>query len=263
MEGVRIVGISGYGLLISLGFLVAYCAALFFARRSATIRTDHIDSVLLWALIPAVIGARVLFVVYHLDYFGTHPQENIAVWNGGWVWHGGLLGGILGVYGYCRKTHISFLSLLDVLAPGVALGQAIGRWGNYVNQEAYGLPTDVPWGITIDTEKRLPGYESFATFHPTFLYESIFDVLLFLFLGWLVWRRGGGWIPASAGMTNGTVFFLYLILYSLGRFGIEFLRIDIVPLAFGLRAPQWISLGFMIVGTLGLVWVLRKEKKVV
>ncbi|MBI4599626.1 prolipoprotein diacylglyceryl transferase [Candidatus Uhrbacteria bacterium] len=261
--------ISMYGVLISLGFLAAYSATLILARRS--IVSYHIDRMLLWAVIPAIFFARALFVAYHLDYFFVHPGEMIAVWQGGWVWHGALFGGLFGIFLYSRKNKISLLSLLDICAPGVALGQAIGRWGNFFNQEAYGLPTSVPWGIPIDEAHRLPGFEQFSLFHPTFLYESFFDVLLFISLAVFTLKRLDPGLrrddkereDSTTQKPAALIFFLYLILYSLGRFGIEFLRIDIVPLALGLRAPQWISAGLIIVGAWGLVWVLRKEKKVV
>lgn len=268
--------VSVYGILLALGTLSAYgatIALLLLRKRAEWPNINYIDSVLLWALIPAVVFARLLFVMYHIDYFGANPQEIIAVWHGGWVWHGALFGGLLGIFLYCKKVRISFLLLLDILAPGAALGQAIGRWGNFFNQEAYGLPTSLPWGIIIAPDKRLPGYETFTTFHPAFLYESVFDLVLFFFLGLLLLRRrepmdaprAGPPSPKGFGAAQreGVVFFLYLLIYSAGRFGIEFLRIDVVPVIGGLRAPQWISLALMIIGVCGLAWVLRKQKKMV
>lgn len=261
MEVAGVFVISGYGLFVALGFIAAYGSAFVLARRSATIRIEHIDRVLLWAMIPAVIAARLLFVMYHLDYFVGQPAEIVAVWHGGWVWHGALAGGLLGIALYCKRAGTGLLPLLDILAPGATLGQAIGRWGNYINQEAYGLPTNVPWGIGIDEAHRLPGFDQFSTFHPTFLYESIFDGVLFLFLGWLFLTRLDPGLRRDD--TGGVIFFLYLLLYSLVRFCIEFMRIDTVPIVVGLRAPQWISIVLMGVGIAGLVRVLRKQKKLV
>lgn len=259
MESVRVFDISWYGILLAVGFLAAYGVSLYLARRNGV--GDHIDRLLLWALVPAVICARALFVLYHLDYFIMRPDEILAVWHGGWVWHGALFGGMAGIILYCKKVCVPPLSLLDVCAPGVALGQAIGRWGNYVNQEAYGLPTNVPWALTIDPARRLPGYEAFATYHPTFFYESIVDGALFLFLGWLLLK---GLDPRlRRDDKRGLIFFIYILLYSLARFGIEFLRIDTVPVWAGLRAPQWVSLGFIVVGIWGLMRVLHKQKKMV
>lgn len=245
--------ISVYGVLISLAFLVAYGVSVLCSRKTSY--AEHVGRMLVWAVLPAVIFARLLFVVYHLDYFALYPTEVIAVWHGGWVWHGALLGGLLGIFIYCRRHAISFLRMLDVCAPGVVLGQSIGRWGNFFNQEAYGLPTDMPWGIAIDPTHRLPGFERFAVFHPTFLYESIFDLVLFLFL-WLVTAK----IVKNSAYQAGTIFFLYLLFYSLGRFYIEFLRIDLVPILAGLRAPQWISL--VLIG-ISAGWFLQRRKKLV
>lgn len=245
--------ISMYGILISVGFLVAYCISLFFSRRNGF--GEHIDRMLFWALLPAVVFARIFFVLYHPEYFLRYPEEVVALWHGGWVWHGALLGGLMGIWLYCKKNSVSFFALLDLLAPGVALGQAIGRWGNFFNQEAYGLPTNMPWGIAIDPIHRLPGFERFAVFHPTFLYESILDLGLFLFL-WLVTVK----IIKKPAYQAGTIFFLYLLFYSLGRFYIEFLRIDLVPILAGLRAPQWLSLALI---GISAGWFLLKRKKLV
>jgi phosphatidylglycerol:prolipoprotein diacylglycerol transferase len=270
--------ISFYGLLVSLGFLAAYALSLFCARRyeceeERVSYRGHIDRAVLWIVVGGVVAARMLFVLYHLDYFSVHPEEVIAVWHGGWVWHGGLVGGGLGLFFYCRRNRVSLLRLFDILAPGVALGQSIGRWGNFFNQEAYGLPTNLPWGITIDPAWRVQGYEAFSTFHPTFLYESVLDGALAVLLGWMVIRteRDSSTALCSARddagengvRKEGTIFFLYLALYSLGRFGIEFFRIDRVPIILGLRAPQWISLILIAIGVSGLARVLHKQKKMV
>ncbi len=245
--------VSLYGVMISLGLLAAYGVSFFLARHSAF--AHHIDRVVLWLFIPAVLCARGLFVLYHPEYFLRYPSEIIAVWHGGWVWHGALLGGLLGIFFYCRRYGVSFFRMLDVCAPGVALGQAIGRWGNFFNQEAYGLPTNMPWGIAIDPAHRLPEFEQFAVFHPTFLYESMFDLALFLFL-WFVTAK----IGKKPAYQTGTVFFLYFLFYSIGRMYIEFLRIDTVPIFVGLRAPQWISL--VLIG-ISVGWFLQRRKKLV
>ncbi len=260
------VTISLYGILIATGFLAAYSVSFFCAKKRGLVH--HVDRVILWALLPGILFARSLFVLYHPDYFLSHLLEIPAVWHGGWVWHGALAGGLLGIFLYCKENKIAFLSLLDVCAPGVALGQSIGRWGNFFNQEAYGLPTNVPWGITIDPAHRLPGFEQFAVFHPAFLYESIFDFGLFLFLLFMVkylssLRRRDPRLLGDDTSYTGATFFLYLTLYSIGRFGIEFFRIDGVPIIMGLRSPQWISLGLIALGVAGLVWVLHKQKKLV
>jgi len=245
---------SLYGIWISSGVLIAYGVSLYLAKKLKTLLhrdySNAIDGALLWMLIPAVVCARLLFVLYHPDYFSVHPEEIVAVWHGGWVWHGALAGGLIGLFFYCKKNNLSFLRLLDLCTPGVVLGQAIGRWGNFFNQEAYGFPTHLPWGIPIDLAHRARGFEAFTFFHPTFLYESTVDVFIFLFLVYLLFRC----IKAHSVFYEGMIFFSYLLLYSIGRFCIELLRIDSVPIIAGLRAPQWLSLILIVIS---LIWFAR------
>jgi phosphatidylglycerol:prolipoprotein diacylglycerol transferase len=142
-------------------------------------------------------------------------------------------------------------TLLDATAPGIALAQAIGRWGNFINQELYGPPTDLPWGIYINPQNRIPEYAAFERFHPLFLYESIWNLLNMFFLLW-IWRRFGDRIK------SGDLFLVYLITYPLGRFLLEFIRLDYVPL-FGINFNQ----GFMLLIAIAsaLVIFLRHRKE--
>ena len=141
-----------------------------------------------------------------------------------------------------------------MLAPGLALGQAIGRWGNYFNQELYGAPTLLPWGIPIDLASRVPGYEGYLYFHPAFLYESLwlFGVALILFFLLTRWARQEPFI-------EGCVFFLFLALAGIGRFGVEFLRIDAMPYLFGVRLQQLVSALSVALGIFGMLWVRRQR----
>lgn len=215
-----------------------------------------ISTVTLVLFLGGIIGARTLFVLYHLPYFIEYPFEMPAIWHGGWVWHGALLGGGIALYVYTRVKRISFLRLADSIVPGLALAQSVGRWGNYVNQEAYGLPTDLPLRVPIDPMNRIEGYEQYTYFHPTFLYESLWDFGLFLLLFMLALR----WMHSDGKQQPvGILFALYLIIYSVGRFAIELLRIDTVPIIAGLRAPQWISLILIAVG----LFLLQKQRKVI
>ncbi len=251
------VEISLYGLVLALGLITAYCLMIYFSRHfdrvQGTHYEDYIDGLFWWVFIPAIVGARVLFILYHPDYFLSTPQEMIAIWHGGIVWHGALIGGMIGSFAYCRRKHIPWLHFADYAAPALALGQALGRWGNYFNQENYGLPTSLPWGIPIDAAHRLPGFEQFNYFHPTFLYESLWDMALFVVLFVLVYR----WAlqRKAAWYRSGMLFFAYIIAYSIGRFGIEFLRIDTVPIFWGFRLPQWWSVDLTIAALIGL-WFL-------
>ncbi|MEK7649077.1 MAG: prolipoprotein diacylglyceryl transferase [Patescibacteria group bacterium] len=246
--------VSLYGLTMALGLVSAYVLMLYLARRSdraqGTDFENHVDGLFWWSFVCGLIAARLLFVLYHPDFFISAPQEIIAIWHGGIVWHGALVGGIAGSVAYCRLKKISWFGIADLGVPAIALGQAIGRWGNYFNQENYGLPTTLPWGIPIDAMHRIAGYEGFAYFHPTFLYESKFDLMLFavLFIILIRWVL----VKKAAWYRSGMLFAAYLALYSLGRFLIEFLRIDTVPEFWGLRLPQWWSIDLIIISLVGI-----------
>lgn len=245
--------------MIASGVLAAYGITYFsfFRSKSYDTHAASLDALFLILVFGGIVGARALFVLYHLPYFFEYPFEIPAIWHGGWVWHGALLGGGVALFVYTRIKRVSFLLLADLIVPGVALAQGIGRWGNYFNQEAYGMPTFLPWGISIDPENRVAGYETFTHFHPTFFYESVWDMLLFALLFTLArrWFHGNG-----ASHRTGTIFALYLIFYSIGRFAVELLRIDIVPAFAGLRIPQLISIILM---AAGLFLLLQKQKRVV
>ena len=169
---------------------------------------------------------------------------------------GAIMGGALGLYLYARRNRISLELILDVAAPGVALAQAIGRWGNFVNQELYGPPTDLPWGIFIEPAYRLNttwngvALSQFEYFHPLFLYESIWNLANMFFLLWLM-RRFEGRLKA------GDIFFAYLIVYPLGRFLLEFIRLDYVPL-FAINLNQLVMLVVAIVSSVALFMRHRK-----
>lgn len=259
--GVGSVTLALYGLMFALALIGAYGATLVLAKRFdrhlGTHFEDHVDGIFWWAFIPALVCARLLFVAYHPDYFIAAPSEVIAIWHGGIVWHGALVGGIIGSALYCAWKKISWFAFADMVAPALALGQAIGRWGNYFNQENYGLPTALGWGIPIDIEHRIGGYEQFAYFHPTFLYESKWDMLLFFILLYLLYR----WVflKKATWYQGGMIFSLYLVLYSTGRFLIEFLRIDTVPLFWGLRLPQWWSIDIVLLVVIFFFVYYRKK----
>ncbi len=239
-----------YGVLILTGVLLG---ALYAAREAPRrgIASDHIWNGLTLAVLLGIIGAR----LYHVfstpagctpetgypcgwPWYRQHPEDIVKIWYGGLGIYGALIGGVLGVLLYARSQRLSVLTLLDLGAPGLALGQAIGRWGNFINQELYGPPTGSTWfGLRIDAEHRLPIYQDLppdTLFHPTFLYESLWCLALFITLVVLARKKEGRLRP-------GDIFAGYLIGYPLGRFWIEFFRPDawrIGPLA----AAQWVAL---------------------
>jgi phosphatidylglycerol:prolipoprotein diacylglycerol transferase len=254
--------IRWYGLLIALAVLLGLVISSRLARRRG-FESGLISDLLPLLVLAAVVGARAYYVLFEWRQYRLNWLEALQIWRGGIAIHGALIGGVLAVIGFCRWRRLSFWSLMDVLVPSVALGQAIGRWGNFFNSEAFGLPTNLPWKLWIPAANRPSGYLGQAWFHPTFLYESLWDFALFLILIVLVLRRradGEPWLP------NGAATCLYALVYSLGRFWIEALRLD--PLCLWgtleagtcLRMAQLMSLLLALAGTAGLVWLLALKR---
>jgi phosphatidylglycerol:prolipoprotein diacylglycerol transferase len=251
-----------YGLLIALAVLLG----LVLATRLGKLR--GIDPALIADLLPilvlaAVVGARLYYVLFEWRQYQLNWLDALAVWRGGIAIHGALLGGTAAVILYARWRRLPFWNLLDVLLPSVALGQAIGRWGNFFNSEAFGLPTDLPWRLTIPLANRPLDFLDQATFHPTFLYESLWNLGVLALLLVLFFRGVRGQIPLPAGALS----CVYLIAYSTGRLWIEGLRIDPLCLlgsppdcAGGLRMAQLMSLLLISLGSLGLYWLYGRHQ---
>lgn len=238
MPGIDIgpIRIHYYGIILMLGALAGAWLSAREARRRGQ-DTEIVWDGLVWVLIGGIIGARLWHVLTppvsmnktFMDYL-SNPLDILKVWEGGLGIPGAVVGGGLALYIYCRRRKLNFLLWADIAAPGLALGQAIGRWGNFVNQEVYGKPTTLPWAVHIDPAYRYPGYETVETFHPLFLYESIWNFALMGLLLWLA-RRYENWLKP------GDLFLIYLIGYPLGRFLLEFLRLDISMVG-GINANQ-------------------------
>ena len=251
-----------YGLLIALAVL----AGLALATRLGNAR--GIEPALIADLLPllvlgAVIGARIYYVALAWRQYAANPIEALAIWRGGIAIHGALIGGVLTTILYCRWRRQPFWPLLDVLVPAVALGQAIGRWGNFFNSEAFGVPTDLPWKLRIPAANRPPEFLEQLYFHPTFLYESLWNVGVCVLLLVLFRQASRGQIQLPAGALS----CVYLMAYSSGRVWIEGLRID--PLCLfaeppfcegGLRMAQLVSLLLIVLGGLGLWWLLGRRR---
>jgi phosphatidylglycerol---prolipoprotein diacylglyceryl transferase len=185
-------------------------------------------------------------------WYLTHPLDMISTWNGGLGIPGAVIGGAIALYLFCHRRKISFLDWADIAAPGLALGQAIGRWGNFVNQELYGAPSKLPWAIHIDPQRRLPGYQNIETYHPVFLYESLWSLMN---MGVLLWL--GRRYPDR--LKTGDIFLTYLVIYPVGRFLLEFLRLDSSQVV-GLNANQTIMALVALAAAAGLI--LRHRKTV-
>jgi len=236
------INIHWYGLCLVLGIIAALLVS-FYLGRYYNISRDDIFDLSFWLIIGGLLGARIYDVLLELPYYIGHPQYILAVWRGGLAIHGGIIAGIIIIWLFARRRKISFFKLSALILPGLAIGQAIGRWGNYFNQELFGRPTNLPWGIPIDILNRPADYVSFSYFHPTFLYESLGCLIIFLILLFLnLW--------AAKRQKFSQIFYvwllsLYMVLYSILRFSLETIKIDATPHILGLRWPQFMSLIIM------------------
>jgi len=240
-EGIQVgpLFIHFYGVIIMVGALGAAWMADRQARRRG-LDPELVWDMLPWLLIAGIIGARIWHLLTPPEsmvkqglttyYYLTHPLDAIAIWKGGLGIPGAVMGGVLALYVYSRKKKLNFFTWLDIIAPGLALAQGVGRWGNFINQELYGAPSDLPWAIFIDPAKRLPGFEDISHYHPLFLYESIWNLMNMVFLLWIGRRFLGRLKP-------GDIFLCYLVFYPVGRFLFEFLRLDASKVG-GLNANQ-------------------------
>lgn len=220
-----------YGVLIMTGVALAAWVGSWHLERRGLAR-DTVWDLLFWVLIPGFLGARLYYVFIQsprgpdgLERYLADPAKILAIWEGGLHIFGGFLGGALGVIAFSRLRKTPLLVLGDAIALGLPLGQAVGRWANFINQELYGPPTTLPWGLRIDPAYRIGPYRDLAAFpettrfHPLFLYESLWNIVGFAIL-FAIWKRYGD------RLRDGDILLMYLIWYPLGRFFIEFLRTD-------------------------------------
>jgi prolipoprotein diacylglyceryl transferase len=237
--------LHAYGLMLAIGVLVAAKIADVRWRR-----TGHDPKVIAEIAVPVVIGGVIGARVYHL-FTGYKWSEGgitgaFEIWRGGLSIWGAVAGGLLAVLIISRRRHLDTLALLDAIAPGVVVAQAIGRWGNYFNQELFGRPSKLPWALEIDSSHRLAaGYVGKATtFQPTFLYESLWCLLVFFTIVWLERTRG---------LRKGQAFFLYVAMYTFGRIFFEWLRVDPASKVFGIRFNLLLSAALCVIGIVGFV----------
>lgn len=237
-----------YGLLIASAVLIGVSLSQYLAKRRG-VDPELLGDLTIWLVMAAIPGARIYYVLFEWQQYAQHPEDIIAIWKGGIAIHGAIIGGTIATIIFARIKKISLWQLIDLVVPSLILGQAIGRWGNFFNSEAFGKPTDVPWKLFIPPANRPFDYLNYDYFHPTFLYESIWNLGVFAILLWLFF-----WGLNKNRLKVGTLTFVYLIAYSMGRFWIEALRTD--SLMFGpLKIAQIISLGAIAFGTLGLIWL--------
>jgi prolipoprotein diacylglyceryl transferase len=244
--------LRAYALCIIAGIIVA----LIIATRRWQARGGTADSMELMVVVGVpfgIVGARLYHVItdYQL-YFGAgrQPLNALKIWEGGLGVWGAIAFGVLGGYLVARRRRIAFPAVLDAIAPAILVAQAIGRLGNWFNQELFGRPTTLPWGLEIAPQYRPAGYGPFATFHPTFLYEMLWNLAAAVLLVWLDRRFRLG---------HGKVFALYVLLYCGGRFWIEALRIDTVNEIGGFRLNNYTALIGFIVALVWLIWLIRNR----
>lgn len=267
-------GFNLYGLMIGLGMMVGVSVVEYVQKRLGKIDNKYltfkIDNMLIWLIVPAIVGARAYHVIDLWDYYSTNLSKVVMIWEGGLGIYGAMIGGVIGIFGYIlflkKKNSGKFgeetidsmlLQILDLVVFGLVVGQIFGRMGNYFNQELYGLPTTLPWGITIDVEHRVYGYESYSTFHPLFLYEMALNIVLLVWLFCKVSKLSSKMEEKSKKSSYlGWWFANYVIGYGLIRFVLEYLRIDPWRLAIFTTA-QWVSIGMI---SLGWIIILKLKR---
>lgn len=238
-----------YGIIISAALLLGWLLA---TRESKRLELDEkiFTDLLIWAIPIAIISARIYYVLFNLNYYMGNPGKIIAIWEGGIAIHGGLIGAVITAAIFAKRKGISFWKFADIAAPSIVLGQAIGRWGNFMNQEAHGSEVTRAFLEKLNLPDFIINqmYIDGVYYHPTFLYESLWNFTGFIIL--LIIRK----LP----IRRGELFLSYLIWYSIGRFFIEGIRTDSLMLTETLRIAQLMSI-FLITLALFLIWFRRRK----
>ena len=248
-----------YGVIMFLAIISALLVIRYIAKNFyRNVNTDIILDILPCIILFSILGARLYYVLMDFSYYSAHIVEIPAIWNGGMSIHGGILGGILSGLILAKIKKIDFLTYADVFAYGIVIGQAIGRFGNYFNCEAFGKPCSIPYlKLYIPEQFRPFGYELYDYFHPTFLYESLWDLLVFFILFFVVRK-----FVSVKNLSQGTIFFSYLILYSIGRFFIEWCRLDSVKNFGSVPVAQIVCVLTVLAGILFLFLLNRRRGKI-
>ena len=238
-----------YGLLVVTAIISAMAVSRHFWKKTS-LNLNLFDDLSFWLIIGGLTGARIYEWFLNFNYYFANPSELLKIWHGGLAIHGAILGAFLALLIFSKKHQLKPSQLVALIVPGLALGQAIGRWGNYFNQELFGLPTSLPWGIFISPVNRPVDYLQFSYFHPTFLYESLACLILFFILFAISKTRNN---------KNLIIIATYFCGYGLIRFSLEFLKIDVTPQVFGIRWPQIASLIMIAIGVI-LIYKYYKQK---
>lgn len=239
-----------YGIFMALSLTLGVFTASFVTKKFyPSIDPDVIYDISPHIIIAAILGARIYYCILSYPYYIENPLEIIQVWHGGISIHGGIIGGLIGGIIYAKRHKLPILKLCDIFSYGLVLGQALGRWGNFFNSEAFGRPTNNFLKLYIPIYKRPLEYMQYSYFHPTFLYESILDVCIFLILFFVIRKL--------CKNIDGIVFFSYLILYSIARIIVEQVRIDSVLDIFGIPIAQIASVLIILISIIAILKIKK------
>lgn len=236
------VEIYNYGVILAIAVMCGFYVAEKISTKFFKLPKDTMYDIAPFVIILGIIFARLYYCILNYPFYLRFPTEIFAIRHGGISIHGAILGGLIGLLIYSKFNKISFWKLADVSSVGLALGQSIGRWGNFFNSEAFGLPTNLPWKLFIAPEYRPVQFANYEYFHPTFLYESILDLGIFFVLLFFVHKR--------VFKIDGNLALTYLIMYSLARIFVELIRVDSVAYIYNIPIAIHISLGIIILSTI-------------
>jgi len=268
--------IKYYGIMIALGFLFGMIVAYQAAKHTKDFDPELVFDYLIWMVIPAIVGARLYYVIFSWDYYGKHPGEIFAIRNGGLAIYGGILASILVLFIFCKVRKVSMMKFTDIAVKGLLVGQILGRWGNFFNREAFGRYTDSLFAMQIPTDffvdhgrmgeiiksgvYNTPVYLPSSTgdaityiqVHPTFLYEGLWNLALLIFIIWFTKRK----------TFDGQLLAIYLAGYGIGRFWIEGLRTDSLMLGgTGIRVSQLLAAILALIGIGAILYQTIRRKR--
>lgn len=244
-----------YGIMLALAFFVSFRICLLFAKQKYPEENQNVSKVLydivFYLLIFGILGARLYYVILNINYYLSNPFEIIMLNHGGLSIHGGLFGGAIAIIIYTKIHKLNFHKYADIIALGLPIGQAIGRWGNFFNSEAFGKPTNSFLKVFIPKENRPLEYQDYEYFQPTFFYEFLWNIVVFLILYFCIKKH----FPNKSGI----IIYSYLILYSIGRIFIEFFRTDSVLYIANISIAIWVSLLIIILASIMLILRIKNS----
>ncbi len=244
------VNIYYYGVIMAIAITIGTLISDWAGTKYFNLAKETIIDMAPYIIIFGILGARLYYCILNYDFYLRFPTEIIAIRHGGISIHGAMLGGLFGIWLFALRHKQSLIKLCDVSVIGLAIAQAVGRWGNFFNSEAFGGPTNLPWKLYIAPQYRPIPYQDYEYFHPAFLYESILDLFIFFILLYLVHSKK---IKKEGNLT-----LIYLILYSIVRIFVESLRLDCVKYIFGLPVAIFVSIGIIVLSIILLAVNKRK-----